>query len=351
MAVCIITGCAGLVGSEAVRKFHSLGYRVIGIDNNSRKTFFGESGSTETTLDEFFNLREFEFIPADIRNFDAIKSVFENYRENIEVVIHCAAQPAHVYSAAHPLDDFAINAYSTVNLLELTRQMCPSAVFIFCSSSKVYGDSVNRLPLIEYEKRLDVPEDHPCYLGIPEDWPVDQSNHSVYGAGKLAADIYCQEYAYNYGLRTNIVRPGCLSGPNHMGVPSHGFLSWLVRAAVTNQTYIINGYKGKQVRDNIHSSDLVNAFWLMVQNPGAGEVYNLGGGRESNCSILEAIDMVETSLDKKMAVEYSNTPREGDHKYFIGSDVKFKKKYTNFKRQYSQEELIKEICEKWKNGV
>lgn len=278
MSIAIITGSAGLIGSESVRYFHEKGFEVWGIDNNMRKYFFGEDGSTLWKKEELLKLKNYRHFDMDIRDLEPIHKLFGQAKNNLSLVIHAAAQPSHDWAAREPLTDFSVNATGTINLLEATRLHTPQAVFILTSTNKVYGDLPNELPLVELETRWEVERSHPCsQYGIDENMSIDQSKHSVFGASKVAADIMVQEYGRYFGMRTGIFRCGCLTGPAHSGAELHGFLAYLVKCGLQGRKYTIYGYKGKQVRDNIHSGDLVNAFWHFYQNPRMGEVYNMGG--------------------------------------------------------------------------
>lgn len=347
MKVVLITGSAGLIGSESVRFFCNKGYFVVGIDNDLRKYFFGPEASTSWTLarlkEEFSN---FENKPIDIRNFEAVASIFKEYSSDIDLVIHTAAQPSHDWAAKEPFTDFTVNANGTLNLLEATRQFCPNAVFIFTSTNKVYGDTPNSLPLIELEDRWEIAEDHTYFKdGIDENMSIDNTKHSLFGASKVAADILVQEYGKYFGLKSGIFRGGCLTGPNHSGAQLHGFLAYLMKCAVTKHRYTIFGYKGKQVRDNIHSYDLVNAFYHFYQNPKQGEVYNIGGGRFSNCSMKEAIVMCEEITGNKMDIKYSEDNRIGDHIWWISDINKFKDQHPNWDLSKDVKGILEEIFE------
>ena len=293
MRIALITGSGGLIGSEAVSFFADKFDLVICIDNNLRQYFFGKEASTDwnrNRLSEKFN--NYEDYDIDIRNYEDLEAVFKKYGTDISLIVHTAAQPSHDWAAKEPLTDFSVNATGTLNLLELTRLHCPDSVFIFTSTNKVYGDNPNLLPLAEQETRWEIDNRHPYFeKGIDEQMSIDHSKHSVFGASKVAADVMVQEYGRYFNIRTGIFRGGCLTGPNHSGAQLHGFLAYLMKCAITGNHYTIFGYKGKQVRDNIHSYDLVNMFWHFYQAPRFGEVYNAGGGRFSNCSMLEAISM------------------------------------------------------------
>ena len=347
MSVVIVTGSSGLIGSETARYFHQKGMEVVGIDNNLREYFFGSDGSVHWNTQKLKqDLKNFTHISEDIRNKESIFRLFEGYGSDISVVIHTAAQPSHDWAAKEPLTDFSVNATGTLVLLEATRKYCPDAAFIFTSTNKVYGDTPNGLPLQELENRWEIDPAHRFYKhGIDESMTIDQSKHSVFGASKVAADLMAQEYGRYFGLKTGIFRGGCLTGPAHSGAELHGFLAYLVKCVVTNKRYRIFGYKGKQVRDNIHSHDLVNAFWHFFQNPRHGEVYNIGGSRHSNCSMQEAIQKTEALVGKKLDVEMTDQARSGDHIWWISDVRKFKSHYPQWDYQYNIDQILKEIVD------
>ncbi len=351
MSVAIVTGSSGLVGSETARFFHGQGLRVIGIDNDSRRYFFGEEGSTAwCTADLKRTLKNFEHQNLDIRDQEKVFALFKKFAGQISLVVHAAAQPSHDWAAKEPLTDFTINAFGTQIMLEATRLFAPDAVFILTSTNKVYGDTPNLLPLTESKTRWEVKESHRYFeRGIDETMSIDQTKHSLFGANKLSADVLAQEYGRYFGLKTGIFRGGCLTGPAHSGVALHGFLSYLVRCALTKTKYTIHGYQGKQVRDNIHSLDLVNAFWQFFKKPRAGEVYNLGGSRSNSCSILEAIHEIEKLSGS--AVEYSITDsaRAGDHIWWITDVSKFRSHYPEWKLAHSLTSILEEIIEATNN--
>ncbi|HBB37186.1 MAG: CDP-tyvelose epimerase, CDP-paratose 2-epimerase [Candidatus Moranbacteria bacterium GW2011_GWC1_45_18] len=340
----LITGSGGLIGSESVRFFAEKEFLVVGIDNDMRSYFFGEEASTKWN-NNLLKEKYSNFIPIDldIRNEKTIEKIFEEIK--FDLIIHTAAQPSHDWAAKEPITDFTVNANGTLNLLEAFRKHCPEAVFIFTSTNKVYGDKPNELPLVELEKRWEIEKGHPYWNGIDEFMSIDQSKHSVFGASKVAADIMVQEYGRYFGLKTGTFRGGCLTGPQHSGAQLHGFLAYLAKCVATGQKYTIFGYKGKQVRDNIHSFDLVNMFWHFYQNPRQGEVYNAGGARHSNISMLEAIEKLENILGKKAVTEYNETNRVGDHIWYISDVSKFKKHYPDWDFKYGIDDILKEICE------
>lgn len=345
MNIALITGSSGLIGGESVEFFAAKFDQVIGIDNNLRSYFFGPESSTEwnkTRLQQ--QLSNFKSYDADIRDYAALENIFKTYGKDIRLIVHTAAQPSHDWAAKEPLTDFGVNATGTLNMLELCRLHCPDAVFIFTSTNKVYGDTPNYLPLVEMEKRWEIDESHAFYKeGIDESMSIDQTKHSVFGASKAAADVMVQEYGKYFGMKTGIFRGGCLTGPNHSGAQLHGFLAYLMKCAITNDHYTIFGYKGKQVRDNIHSYDLVNMFWHFYQQPREGEVYNAGGGRFSNCSMLEAIDWCEKISGNKMNFSYAETNRIGDHIWYISDVSKFKQHYPGWNYRFNLEDTLVEM--------
>lgn len=347
MAVALITGASGLIGSEAAKVFHERGFEIIGVDNDARSYFFGPQSSTAWKRRELeTSLPNYRHFATDVRNTEEIFKIFSNAGKDMSVVIHCAAQPSHDWAAREPFTDFTINANGTLALLEATRQFCPDAVFIFMSTNKVYGDRPNSLPLVELEKRWEIEPSHPYFeRGIDESMSIDASMHSLFGVSKTAADLLVQEYASYFGLKTGIFRGGCLTGPAHSGAELHGFLAYLVKCAVDDVPYTVYGYQGKQVRDNIHSSDVVRAFWEFFESPRAGEVYNIGGSRDSSCSIIEAIDMIERLSG--YSVQWSATPgaRRGDHIWWISDLSKFKKHYPNWRCEYRLQKTLGEMIE------
>jgi len=346
MSIAIITGSAGLIGSESSRYFHEKGFEIWGVDNNMRKYFFGEDGSTQWKREELSKFKNYKHFDMDIRDFESINKLFQQAKNNLSLVIHTAAQPSHDWAAKEPLTDFGVNAVGTLNLLEATRLHASNAVFIFTSTNKVYGDLPNKLPLIELETRWEVEQFHPySQYGIDESMSIDQSKHSVFGASKTAADVMTQEYGRYFGVKTGIFRGGCLTGPAHSGVELHGFLAYIAKCGVQGRKYTIFGYKGKQVRDNIHSSDLVDAFWHFYQDPRMGEVYNMGGSRYSNCSVLEAIHIVQDLTGKEFQYETSDTARIGDHIWWISDVRKFQNHYPGWKFKYEIRDIIKEILD------
>ena len=345
MNICIITGSSGLIGSESVTFFAEKFDKIIGIDNNMRQVFFGADASTEWNTKLLLDtIPNFEHHNADIRNLSDLENIFFKYGSDIKLVIHTAAQPSHDWAANDPIMDFTVNANGTVNLLEATRKNCPDATFIFTSTNKVYGDTPNYLPLVELENRWEIDESHPYYKnGIDEKMSIDQTKHSLFGASKVAADVMVQEYGKYFGMKTAVFRGGCLTGPNHSGTKLHGFLSYLMKCAIIGDKYTVFGYQGKQVRDNIHSWDLVNMFWHFYQKPRAGEVYNAGGGRYSNCSMAEAIAMCEQITGKPMNYEYTEANRIGDHIWWISDVSKFQMHYPDWTWKYNVNDILSQI--------
>tara|TARA_X000000950_G_scaffold64725_1_gene79391 strand:+ start:5419 stop:6468 length:1050 start_codon:yes stop_codon:yes gene_type:complete len=344
MSLAIITGSTGLIGSESVNFFHEKGFDVIGIDNNLRKFFFGKNSSTNWVKAKLLKKnKNFKNYSIDIRNFSALEKIFKKYRRNISVIIHCAAQPSHDYGKNFPFLDFNINATGTLNLLELTKKYCPNSVFIFMSTNKVYGDNPNRLKILEKKTRWELKKTDKNYKGINENFSLDNATHSFFGVSKTYADLIVQEYGKNIGLKTVSLRGGCITGPNHSGASLHGFLSYLVKSSLDRRKYNLIGYKGKQVRDNLHSSDLVKCFWEFYKKPRYGVVYNMGGGRYSNCSVVEALNLVENISKINIKKKFVKTARTGDHIWYISDTSKFKKDYPNWKQKYNTKKIIEEL--------
>ena len=345
MNVALITGSAGLIGSESVAFFSDKFDVVVGIDNNMRQYFFGTDGSTEWNRNRIQDTYpNYQHRVADIREVSQLEPIFKEFGTDIKLIVHTAAQPSHDWAAREPFTDFSVNANGTLNLLEMTRQNCPEAVFIFTSTNKVYGDNPNFLPLVETETRWEIDQNHPYFQnGIDEFMSLDHTKHSLFGASKVAADILVQEYGRYFGMNTAVFRGGCLTGPNHSGAQLHGFLSYLMKCAITGNHYTIFGYKGKQVRDNIHSYDLVNMFWHFYQAPRPGEVYNAGGGRHANCSMLEAISVCEEISGNKMNYSYSETNRIGDHIWYISDLSKFKAHYPTWNWTYDLHQTLQQM--------
>ena len=348
MSLAIITGCNGLVGSESVNFFCDKGFDVIGIDNNLRQFFFGKDGST-LWIKKNLTKRNKNFLHfnVDIRNFDKLNKIFKKYRNKVSLIIHCAAQPSHDYGKKFPFLDFHVNATGTLNLLELTKTYCPDAPFIFMSTNKVYGDNPNNLKIFEKKTRWELKLNDPNFYGIDEKFSIDNSTHSFFGVSKTYADLIVQEYGKNVGLKTVCFRGGCITGPNHSGAKLHGFLSYLVKTSIENKKYNLIGYKGKQVRDNLHSQDLVNCFWEFYKKPRYGEVYNMGGGRYSNCSIVEALNLVESICNIKIKRQITKLPRVGDHIWYISNLKKFKKHYPKWTQIYNTKKIIEELIDRF----
>jgi len=347
MSIALITGSGGLVGSEAARFFHEKGFEIVGIDNDMRSYFFGDIASTKWNTQKLAaELNKYRHYNIDIRDYGKIERLFSDYTTDISVVIHCAAQPSHDWAAREPFTDFSINASGTLNMLEATRLYSPSAVFIFTSTNKVYGDAPNKLPLIELEKRWEVrPSTQYAEHGIDESMSIDGSTHSLFGASKVAADILVQEYGRYFGMKTVSFRGGCLTGPAHSGAELHGFLAYLVLCAVQKRPYTIFGYKGKQIRDNIHSHDLITAFWHYYLNPRPGEVYNMGGSRHANISVLEAIDMINELRGHKIDYTISDQARIGDHIWYVSDVRKFQAHYPDWAYTYDTKKILVEILD------
>ncbi len=347
MSIAVITGSAGLIGSEASRHFAGLGMDVVGIDNDMRRQFFGAEASTDWQRSRLARDlgRSYYHANCDIRDPDSIDRLFQAFQEDIALVIHAAAQPSHDWAANDPQTDFTVNANGTLNMLEATRRFAPDAVFLFTSTNKVYGDAQNRLPLRQQQSRWEIHPDHKYAEGIAEEFSIDQSLHSLFGASKIAADVMVQEYGKYFGIHTTCFRGGCLTGPNHAGTQLHGFLAYLMKCAATRAPYTVFGYEGKQVRDNIHSADLIHAFDQVFQNPRCGEVYNIGGSRFSNCSMLEAITICEELTGQPLDWTYSETNRTGDHIWWISDVSKFQSHYPQWKLRYDVRAICREIYE------
>jgi CDP-paratose 2-epimerase len=346
MAVAVVSGSGGLVGSESVRHLVETGWDVIGLENDLRASFFGLDGSTaEVSRELVERYPAFRWLEVDVRDADAVDRAFSSERGRVELVIHAAAQPSHDWAARDPQTDFTVNANGTLNLLEATRRLAPDASFIFCSTNKVYGDTPNRLPFEELETRLELPAGHRHYEGIDTSMSIDRSTHSLFGASKAAADLLVQEYGRYFGMATVCFRGGCLTGPRHAGAMLHGFLAYLMKCTVTGTPYTVFGYGGKQVRDNIHSADLVACFEAFHRAPHVAAVYNIGGGRESNCSMLEAIDACERIADRELDWELSDQHRVGDHRWWISDLGEFRRDYPEWQLRYGIEQILREIHE------
>ena len=345
MSVVVVTGAGGLVGAEAVAYFAGLGFDVVGIDNDMRSVFFGPDASTRATVRrlEAELGTQYRNLDLDIRDRSAVMDVFAAHGSAIDLVIHAAAQPSHDWAVRDPFADFDINAVGTINLLEATRRSAPEAPFIFMSTNKVYGDRPNELPLHELESRFEIDDDHPYAVGIGEDMPIDKCLHSLFGASKLAADVVVQEYGRYFGMATACFRGGTLTGPLHAPAELHGFLAYMVRCTIRATPYTVFGYKGKQVRDALHSSDLVAAFHEFFKSPRQGEVYNIGGGRTSNCSVLEAIDMCQRIAGRELEWTYDETNRRGDHLWWISDTSRFQSHYPGWKPHYNVPRMLDEM--------
>jgi len=347
MPVAIVTGAGGLIGSEAVDHFVAEGFDVVGIENDMRARFFGPESSTAHVTERLVESHpaQFRWEDADIRDRDAVERIFAAHAGRIELVVHTAAQPSHDWAASDPQTDFGVNANGTLNLLEAARAHALEAPFVFCSTNKVYGDTPNRLPLESLEKRLELPESHPYFKGIDTSMSIDSSTHSLFGVSKAAADLLVQEYGYYFEMPTVCFRGGCLTGPQHAGAKLHGFLAYLMKCTVTGTPYTVFGYEGKQVRDNIHSADLIAAFDAFRRAPRAAAVYNIGGGRASNCSMLEAIDACERIAGRELEWEMGEEPRIGDHRWWISDLAPFQADYPEWELRYGIEEILREMYE------
>jgi CDP-paratose 2-epimerase len=352
MGVAIISGSGGLVGSEAVRYFAEQGFDVVGIENDMRAGFFGPEASTAPVTARLEqDIGAFSHVELDVRDADGVLRVFERHAPRIELVVHTAAQPSHDWAARDPQTDFGVNAQGTLNLLEAARRHAPDATFVFTSTNKVYGDRPNQLPLEDRGLRLDLPEDHRWHGGIDVEMPIDLCTHSLFGVSKAAADLMVQEYGRYFDMPTVCFRGGCLTGPQHAGAQLHGFLAYLMRCTVTGEPYTVFGYGGKQVRDNMHAHDVVRAFAAFHSRPRAGAVYNLGGGRDSNVSMLEAIELCERIAGRELRYELSDSARIGDHRWWISDLDAFKRDHPGWRMTYGIEEMLQDIhdhnVERW----
>ncbi len=344
MATAIITGSGGLIGSEAVRHWVESGYDVIGLENDMRARFFGPDASTSSVTSTLVTrYPEFRSLNVDIRDRDAVVRTVREAAPNLEVIVHTAAQPSHDWAASDPHTDFEVNALGTLNLLQAARDHAPSATFIFCSTNKVYGDLPNQLPLIELDSRLELPEEHRYHGGIDTSMSIDCSTHSLFGVSKASADLMVQEYGRYFGMPTVCFRGGCLTGPRHAGARLHGFLSYLMKCTTTGQPYTVYGYGGKQVRDNIHTSDVVSAFDAFHRDARSAAVYNLGGGRESNCSVLEAIEMCEQITGRELNWTLDEHPRTGDHRWWISDVSSFRRDYPDWRLTRDVPSILREM--------
>ncbi len=349
--IILVTGSSGLVGSETVKFFLKQNFTVIGIDNDKRSYFFGKDASTNWIKKKLLKNKNYLHLNFDITNYTRLEKLFKKYRSNLSLIVHCAAQPSHDWAYQDPILDFEINSKSTLFLLELVKKYNKKIKFILTSTNKVYGDNPNKLKLIEKSKRFELLKKNKFYKGINEFMSLDNCKHSLFGVSKTYGDLITQEYGKNFGIDTIVFRAGCISGPNHSGAALHGFLSYLVKSCVTKKKYTIIGYKGKQVRDNIHSQDLVNCFWEFYKNKtkNKGEVYNIGGGRKSNCSILEAIEYVEKKIKINVKKTFLSKNRTGDHKWYITDNSKFIKNYPNWKQNYNYKKILDEIINQINN--
>jgi CDP-paratose 2-epimerase len=349
----IVTGSGGLVGSESVGHFVRAGYQVVGLENDMRARFFGPDASTAHTTEALTHRypEQFQTHEIDIRDAEGVRRIFARHSGQIELVIHTAAQPSHDWAASDPQTDFGVNANGTLNLLQATRAHAPNATFIFCSTNKVYGDLPNQLPLLEQERRLELPSDHRYYSGIDTTMSIDSSTHSLFGVSKAAADLLVQEYGRYFEMPTVCFRGGCLTGPNHAGAQLHGFLSYLMRCTMTGDPYTVFGYGGKQVRDNIHSADLVAAFAAFHRAPKPAAVYNIGGGRQSNCSMLEAIELCQEIAGRELDWSLGDDNRIGDHRWWISDLEPFKRDYPNWDIAHDVRDILRQIhdrnAERW----
>ena len=354
--IAIVTGSGGLIGSESVRHLIEQGFDVVGLENDMRSYFFGPEASTAPVTEELKGTYpEFRSVELDIRDAEGVDRQFTEHAGSIEVVIHTAAQPSHDWAAREPQTDFGVNANGTLNLLEAARTHAPDAPFIFCSTNKVYGDTPNRLPLEDNDTRLELPDSHPYFKGIDTSMSIDLSTHSLFGASKAAADLLVQEYGRYFDMPTVCFRGGCLTGPQHAGAKLHGFLAYLMKCVVTGTPYTVFGYDGKQVRDNIHSADLVAAFEAFRKAPRAAAVYNIGGGRHSNCSMLEAITACERIAGRELEWEMGPEPRIGDHRWWISDLEPFERDHPGFSLRYGIEDILTQMheqnVERWEGAV
>ncbi|MDQ3851004.1 MAG: NAD-dependent epimerase/dehydratase family protein [Actinomycetota bacterium] len=353
MASVLITGSGGLIGSQCVCQFVEQGHDVVGLENDMRARFFGVDASTAPTTRRLVERypRNFRSLPIDIRDAEAVDRVVAKHRRTLELIVHTAAQPSHDWAASDVQTDFGVNANGTLNLLEAARTHCPDATFIFCSTNKVYGDRPNTLPLIELETRLELPAGHRYFEGVDTTMSIDLCLHSLFGASKIAADVLVQEYGRYFDMPTVCFRAGCLTGPGHAGAQAHGFLSYLMRCAVTGERYTVFGYGAKQVRDNLHGADLATAFSAFHRRPRAGAVYNLGGSRHSNCSMLEAIAACERIAGRPLDYTLLDDARRGDHRWWISDVAEFRRDYPEWRVRYGIEEILHEIhaasVERW----
>ena len=344
MAIAIVTGSGGLVGAQTARTLCERGLEVVGLDNDMRRRFFGDEASTRWQIELLEGRPGYTHADLDIRDEAAVQRLFARYGRAVSLVVHCAAQPSHDWAAQEPLTDFTVNANGTLVLLEATRQHAPDAAFIFASTNKVYGDRPNHLPLVEQETRFELAPGHPwAERGFPEEMSIDGCLHSLFGASKVAADVLVQEYWRYFGMSTACFRGGCITGPGHSGAQLHGFLAYLMKCAMTGAPYTVFGHKGKQVRDNIHCSDLVEAFWCFFQRPSPGAVFNIGGGRHANCSMMEAIAIAEGLTGRPMRHGYSDEARIGDHIWWVSDMSRFHSAYPEWSYQYDTSGMMADI--------
>jgi CDP-paratose 2-epimerase len=344
MAIAVVTGSGGLIGSESVGHFVKQGFDVIGIENDMRASFFGPDASTQGVTERLVgDYPEFRSLELDVRDADGVERLFAHHASEIKLVVHTAAQPSHDWAASAPHVDFEVNANGTLNLLESTRRHAPEASFVFISTNKVYGDTPNRLPLVELETRLELPAEHRYFGGIDTSMSIDATMHSLFGVSKAAADLMVQEYGRYFDLPTVCFRAGCLTGPNHAGARLHGFLSYLMRCTVTGEPYTVFGYGGRQVRDNIHSADLVRAFDAFHRSPRTAAVYNIGGGRHSNCSMIEAIQLCEEVAGRSLEWTVSDRARMGDHRWWVSDLEEFRRDYPDWEPEYDLLGILREI--------
>jgi len=339
----IVTGSGGLIGSESVRYFTEQGFDVVGVDNDMRARFFGPGATTAPTTQRLVReLDTFRALDLDIRDADGVMRVFAEHAGRVELIVHAAAQPSHDWAAGDPQTDFTVNANGTLNLLQAARTHAPDATFVFTSTNKVYGDRPNALPLVETETRLELPEDHRWYGGVDLQMPIDLCTHSLFGVSKVAADLLVQEYGRYFDMPTVCFRGGCLTGPQHAGAQLHGFLAYLMKCTVTGEPYTIFGYGGKQVRDNIHCHDVVTAFHAFHRNPQRAAVYNLGGGRASNVSMLEAIAVCERISGRTLEVTLSPEARIGDHRWWVSDLGAFERDHPGWRLTYGIDEVLQQ---------
>jgi CDP-paratose 2-epimerase len=346
VSTAVVTGSGGLIGAESVRRLVQAGFHVVGLENDMRARFFGPDASTAHVTESLREqYPEFESLEVDIRDAGGVERVFARHARDLELVVHTAAQPSHDWAATDPQTDFGVNATATLNLLEATRRHKPEATFVFTSTNKVYGDLPNELPLVDLATRLDVPRDHRWFGGVDASMAIDRSTHSLFGVSKTAADLLVQEYGRYFDMPTVCFRCGCLTGPHHAGAELHGFLAYLMKRTVSGEPYTVFGHGGKQVRDNLHCADVVRAFEAFQRAPRAAAVYNLGGGRERSCSVLEAIELCQAVTGRELDWELSDAARVGDHRWWITDVAAFQADYPDWEPEYALEPLLREIYE------